>query len=68
MLNYHETHTSTLGAPKRGIITFYLDQHIAAGSTPDEEKKFWTIEQDENEIYYFEDLSAALEKFNSLKP
>ena len=67
MLNYHETHTSTLEVIERGTITFYLDQHAAAGSTPEEEKLFWTIAQDEYEMYYYDNLAAAQEKFNSLR-
>lgn len=67
MLNFDETIQQTLQTIDRNGMTYYLDQHEAAGSTPDETKLFYTISQDEHEIYYFDDLSEAITQFMTFK-
>ena len=63
MLNFDETIQKTLQTIEKNNFTYYLDEHETAGKLPNQTRKFYTISQDEHEIYYFEDLGEAVAQF-----
>ena len=65
MTTAEETLQSTIDSFDKGSKAFYLDHHV--GDKNGCPRHFWTISQDEFETHYFEVLTEAIDKFNSLR-